>query len=394
MLQSPAARLVILALVHFVVDFCGGLLIPLPEPTLTTHLGVGLPAVALLLGGCALLVNVVQPVSGWLLPQRGVPILLVLGPAMAATVTLIGLTHTIGSVTALLIVSGVGIGMVHPEGSLAAHSILEQRKGWAVSLFMSGGYFGFALGSLVGGLWAVHAGPGLGYFWVLGALPVAVAVLVVRSGLHRLEGHVVEERAEDGEGRVPFAIVLMMAISVAVAMGMLVRFTPILMVRRFPGHDAQAWAGATVFAYGVSGVLGSLVWGHFSDRWGRGRTIAGAQLLGLPFLYLWLHAATPWHMPLWAVGTGLTAGGVFPLCVVLARESRGLAQRLRMGLAIGGTWGLGEVAFMMGGKYAGFFPDGDARPISAVLRLCWIFLGGAATLAVLVAVRERKNARR
>ena len=83
MLQSARARLVILTLVHFTVDFYGGLTIPLPEPTLVRHLGVALPRVALLIGMCAIVVNLIQPLSGWLLPKRGMPSLLWAAPLAA-----------------------------------------------------------------------------------------------------------------------------------------------------------------------------------------------------------------------------------------------------------------------------------------------------------------------
>jgi hypothetical protein len=83
-------------------------------------------------------------------------------------------------------------------------------------------------------------------------------------------------------------------------------------------------------------------------------------------------------------------GGVFPLCVVLARESHGLPHRLRMGLAIGGAWGLGEVAFILGGRYVGCFPEGAVAPVATVLRTCWVMLGAGALLALGVALFERR----
>ena len=60
LLRSSGCQLAVLTLVHFTVDFYGGLTIPIPEPTLTGHLEVALPMVALLVGGCALLTNIIQ----------------------------------------------------------------------------------------------------------------------------------------------------------------------------------------------------------------------------------------------------------------------------------------------------------------------------------------------
>ena len=83
-LHSAPARLLILTFLHFAVDFAGGLQIPLPEPTLTGHLGARLPLIAAIIGGTAILANAIQPLSGWLMPERGIPKLLVAAPLVAA----------------------------------------------------------------------------------------------------------------------------------------------------------------------------------------------------------------------------------------------------------------------------------------------------------------------
>jgi len=340
--------LLILTLAHFSVDFCAGLMIPLPEPTLVQHLGVVLPRVAILVGGCAIIINVVQPLSAWLLPARGMPIILAAAPAAAAVITCIGLTHSYLLVGAMMAVAGIGIGMLHPEGALAAHCVVGERKGLGMSIFMSGGYFGFASGSLVSGVWVEHTNQDITYLWVFAAPALLTTVLVLLSGLHRLEGHVVAETHADSEGRFPFAPVFAIAACIALTMCTYVRFITVWLVREFPDGAAQGWGGATVFAGGLSGAVGSILWGHVSDRWGRPQIIAFAQFISLPFLYLVLHVSSPKMAPVWGVGYGLTLGAVSPLIVVLAQNSRGLGQRMRMALAIGGAWGLGEIAFVVG----------------------------------------------
>lgn len=388
-LQSDAGRLVVLTLTHFIVDFCGGLTIPLPEPTLTQHLGVSLGQVAMLIGAFAVLVNVVQPISGLLLPRRGLPMLLVVSPLAAALVACIGLAHTTLGVGAMLLVAGLGIGMFHPEAALAAHSTSRRRRGVGVSLFMSGGYFGYASGSLVAGTWVEYHNQGLSHFWLLAIPALLVALLVRASGLHRLEGHVSKD-GDSTDGQLPFFLVLALAVCIAVNMCMLVRFLPIWMVRRFPDQNPQGWAGGAVFATGVAGAIGAFFWGHVSDNRSRGAFVALCQCLCIPFLYGLLYVSGPATAPLWGLGVGVTMGAVFPLSVVLARESRGPAQRLRMGLAIGGAWGLGEVAFMLGGRYVGSYGPGQVEPVAHVLRVCWILVAATGMLALFVAYAERR----
>jgi predicted MFS family arabinose efflux permease len=216
---------------------------------------------------------------------------------------------------------------------------------------------------------------------------VLVAILVFATGLHRLAGHMNTSQSDGGS--LPFGLVFLLCICIAVNMGLLVRFTPILLVRRFPGGGGQGWGGAAVFATGVFGALGAFAWGHLSERRRRGLFMAGAQVVAAPFLYLLMHTPSPALAPVWGVGLGLTMGSVFPLSVVLARQSKAGGQRLGMGLAIGGAWGLGEVAFILGGRYVDRFPAGASEPVLDVMALCWALLAATAVLAVLVARRER-----
>ncbi len=388
-LHSNRARLLILTLTHFTVDFLGGLLVPLPEPTLVRHLGVGLPRVALLIGGCAIVINGVQPISGFLFPSTGLPLLLAAAPLAAALTTCIGLTTSYWGVASLLLIAGFGIGVLHPEGALAAHSVAGERKGLGVSIFISGGYFGYATGSLVGGLWAEMQNQDLTRLWILG-LPVLLVVgLILASGLHKLEGHVEEDPDTVRGNGLPFLPILLLTFSIACTMCLFVRLVTIWLVRRFPGEPAQGWGGSTVFATGLAGALSGIFWGHVSDRFGRGRIIILAQFLGAFFFYRMLQVESPSRAPLWGLGIGLTLGGIFPLTVVLARESRGPGQRLRIGLAIGGAWGLGEVMFILAGRYIGSFPPAAAGPVTRSLAVCWITMIATVVLATYITRLER-----
>ena len=78
------------------------------------------------------------------------------------------------------------------------------------------------------------------------------------------------------------------------------------------------------------------------------------------------------------------------LTVVLARQSHGPPQRLRLGLAIGVSWGLGEVAFIAGGTYIGRFPVGSVEPVGHVLTACWVLLVASAVTSLIVHPQEQR----
>ncbi len=391
-LHSNLARLLILTFMHFVIDMMGGLLIPLPEPTLVQHLGVSLAMVAVLVGGSAIIINAVQPVSGWLLPASGMPMLLVFAPLAAALIAFIGLTNSYWIAGILLVTAGIGIGVLHPEGVLTAHELSGKRTGLGMSLFMSGGYFGFASGSLVSGLWVEYHEPDLANFWLLALPAVLVVVLVLLSGLHRLRGHDGESNAGHlKKGQVPFLPVMLLAAAVAGTVCLFVRLITIWLVRRFPGEAAQGWGGATVFATGLAGAFAGIFWGHMSDRFGRARTIAVAQFLCIPFLYGIFRITAPSQAPLWGIGIGLTLSGVFPLTVVLAREAKGFGKRLRVSLAIGGAWGFGEILFMFASHYVASHPQTAVLPVESALKSCWLGLILIVLLALTVSRWEKSE---
>jgi predicted MFS family arabinose efflux permease len=384
---GPREAFVLLVLLHFTVDFYGGLPTPILEPTLTTHLRRDIGAVAALIGGWALLINVVQPLSGGLLPRRGLPGLLVAAPLLAALTALIGLTPRITGAAALLFFSALGIGILHPEAALAVHSLSARRAGAAVGLFMAAGYFGFAIGGMAGGLWAEAWG--LRGFWLLGLPAVALAAWALRAGLHRIEGHI-ENRAADGETERGLPALLALAIGVATIMCLLVRLVTLLLVRRFPEAAGQGWGGVTVFATGITGAIGAFLWGMMADRRGPMRVLAGLHLAAVPFLGLLLWTPRIGWAPVWGLGLGATIGSAFPLVVVRARRTRGFSPRLRLGLTIGGAWGSGEVAFIFAGRYLDRFPAGDPRPVEQVLALCGALMIVNAALAWRLANRPTR----
>jgi hypothetical protein len=58
---------------------------------------------------------------------------------------------------------------------------------------------------------------------------------------------------------------------------------------------------------------------------------------------------------------------------------------------MGGAWGVGEIAFVLAGKYVGLFPGRDPEPVSAVLNVCWILLAAGTVLAAVIARHEARR---
>lgn len=364
---APTAwlRLIILTMLHFIVDFFAGLRTPLAEPTLVEHLQCSLGDVLIIFSIAGVVTNFIQPLSGALLPKRGLPQILILAPILGATAALIGLTQSYWGNAALLVLSGIGIGVLHPEGMMAAHALSGKRQSLGAAIYISGGFFGYSLGGLVGGAWA--SAWDLRGLWLLAVAALPICVLAWLTGLHRLEGHVEAEAPRKLRHILPFWLVLLFTILIATNVRLMLVFITPFLVRTF-GKDAQIYGGGMLFAFGLAGSLMSYFWAWLSERWGRCRVIALTQLVNLPFLYFFLHLGKPVMAAVWGAALGAFMGGIFPLAVMLGRGCPGKPSRLRNGLIIGGAWGATQVFTPVAGKWVDLYPAGDATPIHWLLK--------------------------
>ena len=121
-------RLAVLTFLHFLVDFYVGVRIPLIEPTLTEHLGVTIGAVMLIIGMGTLMVHGTQPLYGAIFPRGGSPWILAACPIIAAIVCMMGLVDSYSLMALLFGVSGLAIGVLHPEGMTLAYDF-ERESG-------------------------------------------------------------------------------------------------------------------------------------------------------------------------------------------------------------------------------------------------------------------------
>ena len=380
-------RITVLALLHLGIDFCGGLLIPLPDPTLIEFYGCNLATIMLVVSGSALFVNFIQPVAGVALTKKQIPYLLVLCPLLAATTSLIGLTDNYWIFAALLLISGAGVGLMHPEATMVLHTLTDKRAGFATSIFMSAGFFGFSLGSLVGGWWAQNFK--LNYLWILFAIGIILAIMVRITGLHNIQ-HAPEKETVTQKGNIPFPAVMITSMLIAINLVIIYRLLPIFYVRKF-GTELQFMAGSIPFYIGFAGAAGSFIWGYLSDYRGCGILLLPLYLFGMPFYYFIIHTSSVDHAILPAIFFGLTIGGSFPLTIVLARKAKSFAMRLRMGLCIGGAWGIGEILVITASEYIDTFPETAPDGVFNILQLLWIPMTCIPLISIYLIIKERKT---
>ncbi len=365
MIQNNKYKLAALTMLHFTIDFYAGLRNPL-VPTLTTHLNTTLGAIIFLTAGCGVIVNFVQPTFGAFIAKKGFPLILVIGPAMAAVVGFIGLTDSYVVTAIFFTISALGIGLVHPEAAVTANEICPTRLGLGMSIFVSGGYFGYSVGNLVAGWWGQKLG--LNDFWILIAPGIFTAVFIFMSGLHKIQTHSIKETNKDEKigGSYSFWPIFALGVSLATCVVIFINFFTIYITEKY-GKNYQGFAGSCLFVFGMCGAFGSFFWGYMSDKKSRLLMIFVASILSLPFVITLYEIENKVLVLFWVAAMGLTTNACFSIIIILAQKAKQFTKSLRTAISIGGTWGIGMIMAMIAGYFSTTYSAEEILKYSTIL---------------------------
>jgi MFS transporter, FSR family, fosmidomycin resistance protein len=307
--------------------------------------------------------SLLQPVIGHLADRLSLRYLVILSPAVTATVmSVLGLAPTYLILALLLMVAGLSSATLHSVAPVMAGRLSGRNLGRGMGFWMVGGELGRTLGPIVivagiqflglgGTAWLMIGGwltSILLFFWlkdVPGRVADAGNGLPWRQALHVMR---------------PLLVPLLGIIVVRSFMqAALTTYLPIYLTE----EGAELWfAGISLSVLEAAGVAGALLGGSLSDRLGR-RTILFASLLATPILMVLFVFASGWlRFPL-LLALGLTALSVTPVVMAIvqeyAPENRALANGtymsfsflIRSGVvvlvgAMGDMWGM-RLAFIV-----------------------------------------------
>lgn len=281
--------------------------------------------------------SLLQPFIGHLADRVSLRYFVILSPAIAAlTMSLLGMAPKYAILALLLTVAGVNSALLHAVGPVMAGRLSGRNLGRGMGIWMVGGELGRTLGPLV--IVTTIQFLGLeGMPWLMiGGLLASILLYV---------------RLKDVPGSLPSAGQGLPWQQVLRAMGpLLAPLMGIVIVRAFMSaalttylpiflseEGAELWfAGLSLSFLEAAGVVGALLGGSLSDRWGR-RTILAASLLVTPVLMFAFLAFEGWiRLPLLLL-VGFAALSVTPVMMALVQESflenRALANGVYMSLS-------------------------------------------------------------
>jgi FSR family fosmidomycin resistance protein-like MFS transporter len=219
--------LMILASGHFTVDMYVGLL-PVLYPVLTDRFELDLATVGLVTLAYSGMASISQPFFGWLADRYGTRFT---GAALlwsALLFSTIGFAPTFPVLLLLAALAGLGSGAFHPFGALNANAVIADcDRNTAMSIYVTGGTLGVALGPMIGAvLFSVFGMRGTAVMLLPGA-SIAVWLLFAMKGVS-LPGN----RRKTGAAAASAPTVPMFVISIVTAV-MMLRMLPPMSLQTF-----------------------------------------------------------------------------------------------------------------------------------------------------------------
>jgi len=284
-----SAQVFTIAAAHFVHDTYSAFISPL-LPVLQERLNVGYALVGSL-AIFAQLPSLFNPFIGYLADKANLRWFIILAPGVTATLmSCMGLTSSYLSLALLLLASGVSIACFHSPAPAMIAKVSGKQVGKGMSVFMAAGELGRTIGPVVAA--AGVAWWGLEGMWRLMFVGWAVSVILYFR-LHHVEATPKRSPAEASLAHMwPLARRVFLPLTWIMAGGMLlqVALTTYLPLFMSDVVEVNLWlAAASLTILQAAGVVGALISGTVSDKYGRLRilfiVLAISPLLLLAFLF-------------------------------------------------------------------------------------------------------------
>ena len=348
--------LMMLMLGHFTVDMYVGLLVVL-YPLLIAKYQINLQTVGLVSLAYSGMASISQPLFGWLADRRGTRLIGLTMMWTGLTFALLGLVPSFPMLLLLAAASGIGSGAFHPLGALAAADLIPPgQRNLAMSIYVTGGTVGVALGPLIGALLFSLFGTNGTLLMLLPGLLIGLVLL--RDARHNPLQHAnLKSTAASGSSPkihppvavFPLMIVMSMMMMRAWTLSSLQSFIPAWYESM--GYSAAFYSTMTTTLI-LASAIGSIWCGTLADHFGRRSIVIASLILSILPIFLFARFPGPFGYVNAAL-IGLSAASTGPLLLVMAQQ----LMAGRAGLASGLILGLGFVTGALGVPVTGWLAD-------------------------------------
>lgn len=289
--------------------------------------------------------SIVQPLFGYIADRKPLRWLLPLSPLIASSgMALSGFAPSFLLLIPMVVISGIGVALFHPEAFKGAYSHAGQRKATGVSLFAFGGSMGIA----VGPIYALTAVSRVGMEGTLALLlPATVGLFLFLLVANQGPEAPREASPSHKHGplsrtqKVAFILLVFLAVFRAWTQFGILSYIPFYWIEHLKGDPVMA--GKLVSTFLISGAIGTLLGGAVADRVGHKRFLLVTLLISVPLLQGLFYFRGPSLFVLLAVAGAIlisSFGTTTVMGQVLLPQYVGMASGIMVGLTIS-TGGLG-----------------------------------------------------
>jgi FSR family fosmidomycin resistance protein-like MFS transporter len=331
--------------------------------------------------------SVIQPAFGYLTDRKSLLWFLPLGSFCAALfLALVGWAPSYSLVLVMVVFSGLGVAIYHPEGWRVANYFAGEKKATGMSIFGVGGNLGFALGPLMATVFITRLGlKGTTLFVIPGAV---IAGVFLFSRFWRVDTTAIKKKAASGPARealrkalYPMSLLLgMIMFRSWTHIGMLT-FIPFFYINYMKGDPMVA--ANLLFAFLAAGVAGTFIGGPLADKFGHKRIILFSLGTSCPLFILFLLSSGIWAF-IWLTLAGLILIFSFSVSMVMGQSFMPRNVGLASGLILGLSFGMGGLGAAVLGVFA------DLWGVPATLWVISFLPLGAFLLAALIPYPMKK----
>jgi FSR family fosmidomycin resistance protein-like MFS transporter len=375
--ETTAYRILfIIGLSHLLNDSIQSV-IPAMFPVLEKSMGLSFTQLGLIAFSLNIVSSIMQPVIGLMADKRPMPYALPIG----LTVTMFGILGLAYApkfewIIVSVLFIGLGSAIFHPEGSRVAYMAAGPRRGLAQSIYQVGGNSGQALAPLITALILVPLGQkGAALFTLVAAVAVGLLLYIASWYSKRLQETTLKAEVKKSVKKMDKAVSKSIKLSLLLILFLIfARSWYISGITNFYAFYAIEKYMLTIkesqlfiFAFLVTGALGTFFGGPLADRFGKKRIIFLSMVVTAPLSAI-LPFASPAAAFILLALCGFILMSSFSVTVVYAQElvpgKIGTMAGLTVGLAFGmgaiGSIALGYLADLIGLPmtiiFTGFLP--------------------------------------
>src|SRR2546426_5005089 len=260
-----------LAAGHFLIDNYSSMLGAF-LPFLHEQLKLSMAQAGLLGGALTFSSSLMQPLYGLLADRFQSKIFAALAPAIAGIfIASLGLAPNFSTLLILLMLGGVGIAAFHPQGAAITSEVSGRDQGYQMSVFITGGMIGYAIGPIFITLVITLAGLHRSYWAALPGVAVSAYLLLNGPSPRRVEANSRRLRfTQQLRSRLrPLLLLYFLVVIRSAIQIVFVSFLPLyLTTRGYSAGQGSQMLTAFLLAGGSAGFVG----GVLADRFG-GKTI-------------------------------------------------------------------------------------------------------------------------